>query len=773
MALYNNWVITKKYASTEVAAISTQNKIEFVRFISSDDKFAQSDLESFDDLVLSTIKTKSKFPVSSVKISGSTVTVTGILNSTGNAVDYDMNTLLLVCKYNGAEFLAAATTAQTPFRLPAENTAEVTEYTIRPQLTLSNSDTVNTVVDPVSPATNERVDDEVKKLQDQVNSANTDRKSIWDKIADLVDKSTNQTIAGVKTFTSTIVGNISGNAESATKLKLDQKITASGDITGTVSFNGTKAAVLPTTLATIAQSDTTSTVTPNYNESFTTVDSIKTDTKGRVTGANTKTVKLPVAYVHPNVSQSDTTSAEAPNNGSTFDVVDSVKRNGQGHVTGVNTKTVTMPTQSNITGNAATATKLKTARKINGTAFDGTQDINVNAANDSDIVHKTGNESIAGTKTFKNNVYLNGGIATKRADYTGLVTYSTFNETTGRVDYMRVTNSTDVEGTAGTNTVLIKGNRNIAGQTTNNMVVGIGTGATLVLGGGEGHQAYMDAMEAGKVPAGTPSGSAENIILASDNEIYIGSKYQSGGVTGNWWKFGTDGTLTAPGTIKAPTFSGKLDGNATSSTTAKTTTGNAGSATKWHTARKVSLTGDLTGSTTLDGTKDVSISSKLSLSAVAELMYPIGSYYMTSVNKNPKDIFGVGVWQQIKGKVLVGVDEADTTFAKAGLTGGEKTHKLTIAEMPSHTHIQNSHNHTQNSHSHPANNPTLMGQNGNTKYGEGGYNIMGTISAKSWSTGATTATNNAATATNQNTGGDGEHNNLQPFQTAYIWLRTA
>lgn len=550
MALYNNWVITKKYASTEVAAISTQNKIEFVRFISSDDKFAQSDLESFDDLVLSTIKTKSKFPVSSVKISGSTVTVTGILNSTGNTVDYDMNTLLLVCKYNGAEFLAAATTAQTPFRLPAENTAEVTEYTIRPQLTLSNSDTVSTVVDPVSPATNERVDDEVKKLQDQINSANTDRKSIWDKIADLVDKSTNQTISGIKTFTSTIVGNISGNAESATKLKTAQKVTLTGDASGSATFDGTQAVGLATTLATVSQNDTTSSVSPNYNETFTTVDSIKTDTKGRVTGANTKTVKLPVAYVHPNVSQSDTTSAEAPNNGSTFDVVDSVKRNGQGHVTGVNTKTVTMPTQSNITGNA-------------------------------------------------------------------------------------------------------------------------------------------------------------------------------------------------------------------------------GSATKWHTARKVSLTGDLTGSTTIDGTKDVSISSKLNLAVVAELMYPIGSYYMSSVNKNPKDIFGVGVWEQVKGKVIVGVDEDDTDFASAGLTGGEKTHKLTIAEMPSHTHIQNSHNHTQNSHSHPANNPTLMGQNGNTKYGEGGYNIMGTISARSWTTGAATATNNPATATNQNTGGDGAHNNLQPFQTAYIWLRTA
>lgn len=59
-----------------------------------------------------------------------------------------------------------------------------------------------------------------------------------------------------------------------------------------------------------------------------------------------------------------------------------------------------MPTQSNITGNAATATKLKTARKINGTDFDGTQDINVNAANDSDIVHKSGDETITGAKTF-------------------------------------------------------------------------------------------------------------------------------------------------------------------------------------------------------------------------------------------------------------------------------------------------------------------------------------------------------------------------------------
>lgn len=761
MALYNNWVITKKYASTEVAAISTQNKIEFVRFISSDDKFAQSDLESFDDLVLSTIKTKSKFPVSSVKITGSTVTVTGILNSTGNTVDYDMNTLLLVCKYNGTEFLAAVTTAQTPFRLPAENTAEVTEYTIRPQLTLSNSDTVSTVVDPVSPATNERVDDEVKKLQDQINSANTDRKSIWDKIAGLVDKSTNQTIAGIKTFTSTIVGNISGNAESATKLKTAQKVTLTGDASGSATFNGTQAVGLPTTLATISQSNTTSSISPNYNESFTTVDSVKTDTKGRVTGANTKTVKLPVAYVHPSVSQSDTTSAESPNNGSTFNVIDSVKINGQGHVTGVNTKTVTMPTQTNVTGNAATATKLKTARKINGTDFDGTQDINVKATNDSDIVHKSGSETVSGSKAFTDNVSL------KFVPVTNNLSSST-------ALGIRQTNA---DGSNGQLQYFLRANPSLV-ETANGFTIGLSAGANTILAGGEAHIALLKAIETEQLPSviSDTKPTSEHAIVVADNNTYIGTNYQNGATTpttGYWWKFGKDGTLTAPGTIKASTFSGKLDGNATSATTATTTTGNAGSATKWQTARKVSITGDLTGSTTIDGSKDVSISSKLNVAAVAELMYPVGSYYMSSVNKNPKDIFGIGVWEQIKGKVLVGVDEADPTFAKAGLTGGEKTHKLTVAEMPSHTHIQNSHNHTQNSHSHPANNPTLMGQNGNTKYGEGGYNIMGTISARSWTTGATTATNNAATATNQNTGGNGEHNNLQPFQTAYIWLRTA
>lgn len=43
----------------------------------------------------------------------------------------------------------------------------------------------------------------------------------------------------------------------------------------------------------------------------------------------------------------------------------------------------------------------------------------------------------------------------------------------------------------------------------------------------------------------------------------------------------------------------------------------------------------------------------------------------------------------LKGKVAVGIDEDDTDFDKLAKSGGEKTHKLTIDEMPSHTHSSN------------------------------------------------------------------------------------
>ena len=110
----------------------------------------------------------------------------------------------------------------------------------------------------------------------------------------------------------------------------------------------------------------------------------------------------------------------------------------------------------------------------------------------------------------------------------------------------------------------------------------------------------------------------------------------------------------------------------------------------------------------------------------------------------------------LKGKTTVGLDSSDTSFDAIGKSGGEKTHTLTTAEMPAHTH-------TQNAHSHDYNKITSNGDSFGV-YGGGGYG--------GWGIGIAGTNNNygrfaiqAATATNQNTGGGGAHNNLQPYVT--------
>ena len=45
----------------------------------------------------------------------------------------------------------------------------------------------------------------------------------------------------------------------------------------------------------------------------------------------------------------------------------------------------------------------------------------------------------------------------------------------------------------------------------------------------------------------------------------------------------------------------------------------------------------------------------------------------------------------LQGKVAVGKDENDTDFDELGKTGGEKEHKLTVEEMPRHTHTYARH----------------------------------------------------------------------------------
>ena len=89
---------------------------------------------------------------------------------------------------------------------------------------------------------------------------------------------------------------------------------------------------------------------------------------------------------------------------------------------------------------------------------------------------------------------------------------------------------------------------------------------------------------------------------------------------------------------------------------------------------------------------------------VVDLIYPVGSIYMSVSSTSPATLFG-GTWVQLEDRFLIG---ASSTYT-AGGTGGASTHTLTTNEMPSHSHGMNSHTHT---YTYPTG--STGGNNGNT-----------------------------------------------------------
>lgn len=113
-----------------------------------------------------------------------------------------------------------------------------------------------------------------------------------------VHKSGNETIAGTKTFSSTISGNVSGNSGTTTKLKTARNIAISGDASGSASFDGSKNITINTTLAdsgvTEGNYGPTAATTLAFGGSFN-VPQITVDAKGRSTQIVNRAIKLPAA----------------------------------------------------------------------------------------------------------------------------------------------------------------------------------------------------------------------------------------------------------------------------------------------------------------------------------------------------------------------------------------------------------------------------------------------------------------------------------------------
>lgn len=124
-------------------------------------------------------------------------------------------------------------------------------------------------------------------------------------------------------------------------------------------------------------------------------------------------------------------------------------------------------------------------------------------------------------------------------------------------------------------------------------------------------------------------------------------------------------------------------------------------------------------------------------------IYPIGSVYISLSETNP-GTYLKGTWEQFgQGRTLIGVgtgnDGTNTQEFEVNTTGGEYKHKLVIDEMPSHNHKYYS----------PIVQEVPPSTNTSTY---GNYNKDYKIDSDS-------------------VGGDGYHNNVQPYITVYFWKR--
>lgn len=119
-------------------------------------------------------------------------------------------------------------------------------------------------------------------------------------------------------------------------------------------------------------------------------------------------------------------------------------------------------------------------------------------------------------------------------------------------------------------------------------------------------------------------------------------------------------------------------------------------------------------------------------------------FYSSPTPENPADIFG-GKWERLKGRFLWGIEDGES----GGVTGGEKTHTLTVNEIPAHTHKTQINTYS-------AFNPQTTGNNNS--------GALGTLTKDD-----VNQPNYRATISNE--GGNKPHNNMPPYYGVYLWRR--
>lgn len=178
------------------------------------------------------------------------------------------------------------------------------------------------------------------------------------------------------------------------------------------------------------------------------------------------------------------------------------------------------------------------------------------------------------------------------------------------------------------------------------------------------------------------------------------------------------------------------------------------------------FTGTPAAPTASAGTSTTQIATTAFVTAALSAAYPVGSIYINATSSsNPNTLLGFGTWVAFgAGRVMVGLDSADTLFDTAEETGGSKD-----AVVVSHTHTATT-TATDSGHAHDITDGEV-----NTRTNPY-FNWVGTGGASVGVTGAGTNTataNITASTTVASSGVSGTNANVQPFIVVRMWKRTA
>lgn len=377
----------------------------------------------------------------------------------------------------------------------------------------------------------------------------------------------NVTIAGDLTVSGTISGTVDANSATATALETARTISLGGDLGGSVSFDGSADVTLTSTIQAGAVDNSML-----ANDGF----SLKLD----------------------GVAQEDINLGDALDFVSGQDI-------DLSYNSATNALTVALESQidSDTTGNAATASALETARTLS-VSGDASGSVSFDGTADADIALTIASGAVENSMLVNDGITVGNGVSSSDIDLGGSLTIA---GTSNQVDVSYISGSFQV-GLPSTISADVSGNASTASA--------LETARTLSVSGDASGSVSFDGSANADIALTIGSGAVDNAMLANDGwSLLVDSVSQEDINLGDSLNFisGQDIDIAYNSTLNQLSIAleSQIDSD---------TTGNAATASAWASSRTLSLGGDLSGSVSIDGSADATLTATIASGSVENSM---------------------------------------------------------------------------------------------------------------------------------------------------------